>query len=134
MKKPISIKLDESLWVHIKNKTNKSAYISELIKQDIQAQQTKPIVDAVRSKLLEDEVFVRELSERLKVKPITNMLPTQLTEPLLDKQSFVPRPPNPQTGYPCCQLEKPCKHWVWNSDTGEGYVNSITGEIRVVLT
>ncbi len=29
---------------------------------------------------------------------------------------------------PCCANEfKPCSHWVWDSATGEGYINSLSG-------
>lgn len=46
---------------------------------------------------------------------------------------FVPRPPDPETGYPCCQQNKPCKHWQWDTYTGEGYVNTLTGKMKAVL-
>lgn len=46
---------------------------------------------------------------------------------------FVPRPPDPETGYPCCQQNKPCKHWQWDTSTGEGYVNTLTGKVKEVL-
>ena len=112
MKKPISVKLDESLWVFIKNKPNKSRYISELIKQDIQMQNTRPIVKAIREELLADEDFFQELTSR--TKQHTSQRPIE----------------SPEVGYACCQKTPPCKHWQWDSVTGEGYINSITGERR----
>lgn len=30
----------------------------------------------------------------------------------------------------CCLMPKPCKHWVWDENRGEGYINTITGELR----
>ncbi len=45
---------------------------------------------------------------------------------------FVPRPPDPETGYPCCQGKRPCKHWVWDGNLS-AYVNSLTGKEREVL-
>lgn len=39
---------------------------------------------------------------------------------------FVPSPPDPETGYPCCQKEIRCKHWVWDVNKAL-YVNSLTG-------
>ena len=107
MKKPISIKLDEKLWVYIKNKPNRSRYFEELVKQDLQQAQKKPIVEAVINQLLSDETFFREISERLKA-------------------------PDPVTGYPCCQAVKPCKHWVFDGTEGQ-YSNQLTGEVRAVL-
>ena len=31
---------------------------------------------------------------------------------------------------PCCNSSSPCKHWTWDVQTGDGYINSITGEVR----
>lgn len=42
---------------------------------------------------------------------------------------FVPKPPDPVFGYPCCKAKKPCKHWQWN-DLARAWINSITGEAR----
>jgi len=43
------------------------------------------------------------------------------------EDKFVPKPPDPYTGYPCCEMKKPCKHWQWDSGL-TCYVNIITGE------
>ena len=43
--------------------------------------------------------------------------------------AFTPKPPDPNTGYPCCLNKSPCKHWSWNGDTLV-WVNSITGNTR----
>lgn len=45
------------------------------------------------------------------------------------EQPFVPKPPDPILGYPCCQMKRPCKHWIWDSGLQE-YENSLTGEHR----
>lgn len=42
---------------------------------------------------------------------------------------FVLRPPDPDTGYPCCTKKTPCKHWQFDSDKGK-WVNILTGEER----
>ena len=31
---------------------------------------------------------------------------------------------------PCCAGARPCKHWVWDTATGEGYRNSLSGRLR----
>ena len=31
---------------------------------------------------------------------------------------------------PCCKGASPCKHWQWDSSTGEGYRNSLSGRFR----
>jgi hypothetical protein len=42
---------------------------------------------------------------------------------------FVPKPPDPELGYPCCQKKSPCKHWVWDSNN-INWVNSLTAKTR----
>lgn len=128
MKKPISIKLDEKLWVYIKNKPNRSRYFEELVKQDLQQAQKKPIVEAVINQLLSDETFFREISERLNIQTIK----TPLAPNTQSDASFTPKAPDPVTGYPCCQAVKPCKHWVFDGTEGQ-YSNQLTGEVRAVL-
>lgn len=44
--------------------------------------------------------------------------------------AFVPRPPDPLTGYPCCLKSTPCKHWTYDGADGM-WVNSLTGKRRV---
>lgn len=44
---------------------------------------------------------------------------------------FVPKPPDPETGYPCCLGKRPCKHWQWDGNKS-AYVNSLTGKEREV--
>lgn len=124
MKKPISVKLDERLWVHVKNKINRSKYIEELVKQDIQQEQIKPIVQSVANELLTNESFFNELKERLS---ITNGI-TYSSEKR-NTEEFVPKAPDPVVGYDCCQQEKPCKHWVWDVNKAL-WINSLTGGAR----
>lgn len=45
--------------------------------------------------------------------------------------AFVPKPPDPETGYPCCLGKRPCKHWQWDGNKS-AYVNSLTGKEREV--
>ena len=42
---------------------------------------------------------------------------------------FVPKPPDPETGYPCCQKARPCRHWQWDGNK-QAYVNELTGKER----
>lgn len=44
-------------------------------------------------------------------------------------QLFVPEPPDPDTGYPCCQKAKPCKHWKFD-ELNSQWVNELTGKIK----
>lgn len=42
---------------------------------------------------------------------------------------FVPKPPDPETGYPCCVKARPCKHWVFD-DLESLWRNSLTGKTK----
>ena len=46
-------------------------------------------------------------------------------------EAWAPKPPDPETGYPCCTKSKPCKHWIWNGEE-QAYINELTGEIKEV--
>jgi len=116
MKRPISIKLDERLWVHIKDKPNRSRYIEELIKQDIHQAQIKPIVQSVSDELLSDEGFFNELSLRLNVTSFRSS--TSSRSEASSKFSS-----------PCCEEVELCKHWFYNEDEGN-WKNELTRKVR----
>lgn len=48
------------------------------------------------------------------------------------ERAFEPKAPDPETGYPCCAKNKPCKHWQWDG-LKSAYVNELTGKEREVL-
>lgn len=53
--------------------------------------------------------------------------PTSISQP------FVPKPPDPETGYPCCQsTTHQCKHWVFDG-VRSAWVNTLTGKEREVV-
>lgn len=43
----------------------------------------------------------------------------------------IKRDPKPKEEQPCCQDPTPCRHWVWDINSGDGYVNSISGRKKV---
>lgn len=48
--------------------------------------------------------------------------------PITQPQPFVPKPPDPELGYPCCQSRTyRCKHWEWDGTRGN-WVNTLTGK------
>lgn len=55
-------------------------------------------------------------------------LVTVLSE-TVPEEKFVPRPPDPETGYPCCTKARPCKHWQWDGNKS-AYINTLTGKER----
>jgi Arc/MetJ-type ribon-helix-helix transcriptional regulator len=54
---------------------------------------------------------------------------TQINSPAIKGSEFVPSPPDPTTGYPCCTKSTPCKHWAWDG-TESCWKNTLTGRAR----
>lgn len=137
MKKQLSIKLDETLYSHIKEKPNLSRYIEELVKQDIQMQYQKPITQAVIAELLENEMFISELSSRLGStphQPSPPQSPTpQINEPEKNHNSadqLIAAMANlPAMERACCTAKSPCKHWSFDG-VEDVWVNSFSGRER----
>jgi len=42
---------------------------------------------------------------------------------------FIPKPPDPELGYPCCSGSTPCKHWAFDGLNGV-WKNTLTGKTR----
>ena len=51
---------------------------------------------------------------------------------LYEPKPFVPKPPDPELGYPCCQQKRPCKHWSFDGATST-WVNELTGKTKEVI-
>lgn len=60
-------------------------------------------------------------------KPVKDILTT--IPGVVKGSDFVPKPPDPETGYPCCTRAKPCKHWVWD-DTDTVWRNTLTDKTK----
>ena len=73
---PLSIKISPALYGFIKNKPNKSRYIEELIKQDIQLKESPKIYTAITQQILEDVEFLESL--RLKLSKVKGESRTDL--------------------------------------------------------
>ena len=103
MKVRINISISEEANNKLNLQPNKSQYLEDLI-------------------LGMNEPSVPNLTEARVIELIQQYAPKQ-------EAGFVPKPPDPILGYPCCQLKRPCKHWVWDSGL-ECYENTLTGEQR----
>jgi hypothetical protein len=132
MNRNISVSIQEELYPYVQKKTNISRYINELVKQDIQMQQKKPIVKAVIDELLQSEEFFAAINERMNrgIKPMAPP-PAALARSETSKP-FVPRSPDSIAGYACCSAQKPCKHWAFDGVEGV-WKNELTGGIREVV-
>lgn len=121
----ITIRIDDKLWPYIKNQPNKSRYIRGLIKDQVYAERDLPIANRVKELLMADEAFWLELTER----NTNSAIRPSYIQSTPTKEPFIPRPPDPATGYPCCTRPSPCKHWQWD-DVAQHNVNLLTGAVR----
>lgn len=105
MKLRIQITLSEDANTILEKQPNKSQFIEDLI-----LGHREPLQPATGGITREE---VMELIKSLKEV----------------KVPFVPKPPDPDIGYPCCTGKNPCKHWVWD-DVDTLWKNTITGATR----
>lgn len=127
MKIRINISISETANNILNQQTNKSQYIEDLILNE-------SAVPAAGGELVEKiEEIVTNLvggyTQKLEKKIET--LESTLKNKKTDQEAFVPKPPDPITGFPCCTKQKPCKHWSYNG-VEVSWTNSITGETKYV--
>lgn len=108
---------------------NRSEYIESLVMGGKVADElaTTDSVLLAHMKAMEKRL-ISLLEERSSVAPPTLQAPADPLDALAS-QAFVPRPPNPLTGYPCCERPAPCKHWVFDGNEGV-WRNNLTGTTR----
>jgi YD repeat-containing protein len=58
-----------------------------------------------------------------------HLIKGQATAEAKGGDKFVPRPPDPLTGYPCCEKSSPCKHWSYDGNDAL-WRNVLTGVSR----
>lgn len=105
--KQLLIKITDELDSKLRTIPNKSDFVRQAIEEKLDGKLEPSVPSLTEERVIE---LIKQYS------PET-------------EQPFVPKPPDPILGYPCCQMKRPCKHWVWDSSTQE-YENSLTGEHR----
>lgn len=111
--KQLLVKIDDGLMNRLNELPNKSETVREAIVAYLD-KLGSPEAE-ISTGLSEDrvrEIIKEELSKR---EPVTSR--------------FVPRPPDPDTGYPCCNKSTPCKHWAWDN-VESLWKNTITNKTR----
>jgi hypothetical protein len=63
-------------------------------------------------------------------KDLTAHLPENIRGAFVRADSI--KPPAPKELQPCCKDAAPCRHWVWDISSGDGYINSLTGAKKTV--
>jgi hypothetical protein len=131
MKKRINIMLSEEALATADESGNRSEYIENLILETSQG--TARSLEVVPLHQL-TEVLGTLLEEiknnQISGAPLENKNPKNtIGSATPNSDTFVPKPPDPTTGYPCCLGRSPCKHWVWD-DMDTQWKNTITGATR----
>jgi hypothetical protein len=119
MKKRVNITISDEALTIADQSGNRSEFIENLITLG-----NPPIAEGgeVMEALARLEVKLKKIEELLK-QPTSQ--PTKQTP----ADTFVPKPPDPELGYPCCQKNSPCKHWVWDGVEGL-WKNTLTLKTR----
>lgn len=118
MSKQYSIRLSDEAAEILDRQENKSQFVSDRLLNN------QPAVSAVP--WLELEFKLDTILSKLNTQPPVATIAEKPKE-------FVPKPPDPVTGYPCCTKAKPCKHW--NFDGADNtWTNQLTGEVKEVVS
>jgi hypothetical protein len=120
--KQLLIKVPDELMEQLNNLPNKSQTVREAIEAYLSGKTTPA---SSSSELLSIEAMLDVRFAAL-LEAINSKLTIKPTE------EFVPKAPDPITGYACCLNEqKPCKHWAWDG-VKQSYTNNLTGEVREI--
>lgn len=126
MKVRINITLSEKAVIRLKDVDNVSQYIEDLILGN----PTAKVLEVTSMQALENMLDAKlEQIKKMSFASQNNQVNERYArqgDPRAGEDPVV------ELGYACCKEDKPCKHWVWDSATGDGYINSITGELREV--
>jgi Arc/MetJ-type ribon-helix-helix transcriptional regulator len=115
--KMITLRLPDELVEMLNTLPNKSDFIRSAIESAFNKNEEPS------NQYVTKEQVVELIRNELQSKQINSPAPTGT--------AFVPRPPDPEIGYPCCSGIAPCKHWVWSGVDG-AWKNTLTGKMRDV--
>ena len=115
--KTITLRLSDELVEMLNTLPNKSDFIRQAIETAFNKNE-----EPGNKYLSKDEV----------IELIRLGLATSNKNVTLNSNTFVPRPPDPETGYPCCTKQTPCKHWTWDNSI-PAWVNSLTGKTKEIV-
>lgn len=125
MKLSKTFRLSQEAVAELDKQTNATQYLEELIlATGERTMQVVPLhqLEALLEPLLEEPK--PQLQE-----PHNSSVSIQNIPNVTTGAEFVPKPPDPEFGYPCCRGINPCKHWLWD-DSDTIWRNSLTGKER----
>jgi hypothetical protein len=121
MKLAKTFRLSEEAVDILNKQENQSKYIEDLI---MGGGYSAGLTEARVIELIKEYGAMPQSTEKqYSSLPVTN-IPNITTG-----NTFVPKPPDPEYGYPCCKGRSPCKHWTWDEITSL-WTNTLTGATR----
>lgn len=120
MKVSKTFRLSEEATAVLDKQTNATEFLEALILGNYQ--RPLEVVSAQTLQALLEAEFE-------KLGKLPQMAPPVTQTGLGSSEVFVPRPPDPATGYPCCEKATPCKHWAFDG-IGGVWRNSLTGATK----
>jgi len=131
MKQPKTFRLSEEAIEVLNNQQNQSKFLEDLILERtstggiLTMSQLNDLLEEQTSTLLEAIGGIPKSQEKQ-----YSSVPSKINIPsVVSGGQFVPKPPDPITGYPCCRGSAPCKHWVFE-EIDALWKNTITGATR----
>lgn len=143
MKTRLQITLEDEATALLNKQENKSQYIEELILNAQNADISGEVknMSLVMNGLVDEILELKELIKRQHnqasnhnatgYETIQSYAAGNTFGTPIKQNEFVPAPPDPETGYPCCVKAAPCKHWVYD-ENNMYWKNTITNKIKEV--
>lgn len=122
MKQRINISISEEAVLLADESGNRSQFIEDLILGNHRVPQSQATGGLTKEEVL-DLIKSTISTHGYSTEPVS-AIPGVTTG-----AAFIPKPPDPDKGYPCCSGRTPCKHWLWD-DMNTEWKNSITGKTR----
>jgi len=138
MKHRLQITLEDAANELLNQQENKSKYIEDLIlKQDTsdlttEIKRLSMLVDGQVNDIQNIIGAINTIKQNIANHQANSSVSQPATNSNNRSEAFVPRPPDPDTGYPCCTKQTPCKHWVWDNSM-PAWVNSLTGKTKEIM-
>jgi hypothetical protein len=121
--KQLLIKISDELHSDLEKQGNKSEFVRLAIEEKLYTKK-ELLTEARVIELIKEYGGMPQSTEKQ-----YSSLPATNIPNITTGDAFVPKPPDPEYGYPCCRGRSPCKHWVWN-DMDSLWTNTLTGATR----
>ena len=131
MSNPKAFRFSPEVLAILEAQPDQKKYIEDLVlkKTPITGEPYSSVPSENRISYLLSQQTQEILAALKEIKPPTGAVATVVSDGYKKGDIFQPKPPDPLTGYDCCERKTPCKHWVWDMNK-TGYTNSLTGAFK----